>query len=140
MPALNLTAKLLHHHLLAITNAKDRQAHIKQTLRRTRAAFVDHAGRATGQNHGFGSKVANEIFVHVLKRMDFAIDIAFAQASRDQLRYLRSKINDEKAVMCLMCHTRCLGLCVDSRKRIVEMSRMEVFAAVMSFGWEDYLY
>ena len=47
VPRADLAAKLLAHHLLAITDAQNRQAAVKQQLRCARAAFIaDRCGRA----------------------------------------------------------------------------------------------
>jgi hypothetical protein len=88
MSAFNFTTKLVHHYLLAVTDAQDRQPHIEQTLRRTRRTLVQYAGWSTGQDNRFGGEISYEVFIYVLKRMDFTIDIALTQAARDQLRYL----------------------------------------------------
>jgi len=44
MPRPHFAAELVAHHLLAITNAKDRHARIEQYLRRAGAAIIGHAG------------------------------------------------------------------------------------------------
>ena len=58
--ALHLTAQFLHHHLLAVADAKDRHAQIEHRDGRAGAAITDNAVRAAGKNHGFGGKLGQK--------------------------------------------------------------------------------
>jgi hypothetical protein len=42
--------------------------------------------------------------------MDFTIDIQLTQATRDQLRYLTAKVDDQKAVVGCRTHDALIGL------------------------------
>ena len=84
----DLTAKLGHHHLLAVADAKNGNAEIKHRLGCARAVRVKHAGRSARQDHGPGSEVAQEFVGNVLKRVNFAVDANLAQAAGDKLRHL----------------------------------------------------
>src|SRR5690606_23358174 len=88
---------LQRQRLLAVADGEDRHARIKDGLRRARAVRVGDRGRTTGEDHAFRLQLL-ECGGCILERMDLAIDAGFAEATRDQLRYLRSKIDNENAV------------------------------------------
>ncbi len=92
-------AQHLHHHLLAIADAKDRHAQIEHRLRRSWRAVVDHAGRATREDHRLRGEVAKKGVGHLLVGVDLAIDVQLAQATRDELGHLAAEVDDEKAVV-----------------------------------------
>ena len=99
MPAFDVAAKAMHHDLLAIADAKDRHAQIKHALGRHRRAVPINRGRTARENHGPRPKGPQEGVIHFVIGMNFAIDVQFPQAARDQLRYLRAEVDDEKAIM-----------------------------------------
>ena len=108
MPAFTHTCRpaLLHHHLLAIADAKDRHDPDQTDLGRARRASTRHAVGPARKDHRLGRHSAQERSQrHILIGMDFAIDVQLAQAARNQLRHLAAKVDDEKAVMwMLLCH------------------------------------
>ena len=55
---------------------------------------------AAGEDHGLGREFLQKGIGDFLKRMDFAIDIQFAQPPRNQLGNLRAEIDNEE----LVCH------------------------------------
>ena len=80
---------------------------VEDRLRRPRRAFVDD--RLAGPPDritALGAKSAQEGVGDVLVRVDFAIDVQLAQAARDQLGHLAAEVDDEKAVMVVMCSWR----------------------------------
>ena len=99
LATLDLAAQLFHHHLLAITDAKDRQAHPEQLLRRARGAFAGDTVGAARQDHGARSHLAEEPGRYILVGVDFAIDIQFAQAPGDELCHLAAEVDDQQAVV-----------------------------------------
>ena len=101
---LHAAAQILHHHLLAIADAQDRHAETVDGARRARAALAHHRIRPAREDHRFRGEIAQEIVGHVLERVDFAIDVQFAQAARDQLRHLAAEIYDQQAVMGCLAH------------------------------------
>ena len=109
MAGFHQPAQFLHHHLLAITDAQDRHAQIEYTGRRPGRSRPGHAVGAAREDDGPGREVLQEPVGDVLVGMDFAIDVQLAQAPRDQLRHLAAEIDDQKAVVMLGYHARCLG-------------------------------
>ena len=102
--AFDLAAEAMHHHLLAIADAEDRDAHVEDARRRHRRAFGKDRSRTAGEDHGLGGKGAEEGVVHLVERVDLAIDVQLAQAARDQLRHLAAEVDDEEAVMRALGH------------------------------------
>ena len=100
MAAFDRATQHLHHHLLAVTDAKHWHTQIENACGRTWRAFVNHAGRATGQDHCFGGEVFQEGVGYLLERVDFAINVQLAQATGDQLCDLAAKVDDKKTIMC----------------------------------------
>ena len=78
VPTVNLTAKLLHHGLLAIADAKNRDVHVEYGLRCPRRPLAGYAVGATGKNDRFGCKCSQKRVVDHLVWVNFAIDIQFA--------------------------------------------------------------
>ncbi len=97
--AFNLSAQHMHHHLLAVADAQHRDAQRKHRFRRHRRAVGEDRGRAAGQDHRPWREVRQEGVRHLVERMDFAIDVQLAQATRDKLRHLAAEVDDEKALM-----------------------------------------
>ncbi|ETW14695.1 cytosine deaminase [Roseivivax marinus] len=105
--ALHLSAEHLRHHLLAVADAENRHAQFEHLLRRARAVGVDHRGRAARQDHRFRRHFVEKRVVDLLEWMDFAVDVQFAQPTRDQLRHLGAEVDDEKAVVGGLVHGPC---------------------------------
>jgi hypothetical protein len=99
VPAFNLAAELVHHHLLAIANAEDRKAEVIDIHRRMRRVRRVNAARAAGENDAFGIESANLSLFGLIEGPYFAINATLAQTSCDQLGNLRAEIEDENTVM-----------------------------------------
>ena len=115
--AFDSTAKAMHHHLLAIADAKDRHAKAEDPRRRHRRAVRKDRGRTAGEDHRPRRELLEESVIHPVEGMDFAIDVQFAQPPRDKLRDLAAEVDDEKALM-RMCHGAGLGFWPALRKRL----------------------
>ena len=104
MAAFHLAAQAMHHDLLAVADAEDRDAHVKDACGRHRRAFGKDGGGAARKDHRLGGEGLQEGVVHLVEGMDLAIDVQLAQATRDQLRHLAAEVDDEKAVMGALGH------------------------------------
>ena len=104
MPAFDATTQLVHHDLLTITNAQDRNAHVKRGLGRAGASLSGDTIGTTGKDDRLGRELGQKRICDVLIGVDFAINVQLAQTSRNQLRYLTSKVDDEEAVMRCIFH------------------------------------
>ncbi|OIQ75598.1 hypothetical protein GALL_427340 [mine drainage metagenome] len=111
----DLAAKAMHHHLLAVANSQDRHAERENRGWRHWRALGKDRGRAARKYHRLGGEVLEEGIRDLLERMNFAIDVQFPQAARDQLRHLRAEVDDQKAVM--LCHVRGILCPAGARKR-----------------------
>ena len=94
VPWPHLAAELVRHHLLAIADAEDRQAAVKQDLRRPRTAFLGHAGRRSRQDNPLRLQPVKRLFGAV-ERSDLRIDACFADPTGNKLRDLRAEIDDQ---------------------------------------------
>ncbi len=99
MAAFNATTKAMHHDLLTIADAKDRHAHGERRLRRHRRPFGKDRSGPTRKDDRLGRKLRQKGVSHLLKRMDFTINIQLTQAPRNKLRHLRAEVDDKKAIM-----------------------------------------
>ena len=93
------SAQVVHHDLLSVTDAKDRNTHLIGRLRWSRAAFAHHAVGAAGENDRLRLEFLQERLGDILIGVDFTIDVQLAQATGDQLGHLAAEVDDEKAVM-----------------------------------------
>ncbi len=89
--------QMVREELHSVTDAEDRQIEIKQKIgQRGRAGIVDTVGSA-GQDDAariaFGKCLARNIV-----RQDFGIDLQLANAPRDELRILRTEIEDRNRI------------------------------------------
>ena len=107
--AFDLAAQLVHHHLLAVTDAQDRHAIVENLLRGAGRALARDAVRPAREDHGTRRHLAHEIHRDILIGVNLAINIQFAQAACDQLRYLAAEVDDQKAVMGVLGHAWLLG-------------------------------
>jgi hypothetical protein len=98
MPGRDLAAQLRRHRLLAIANAEDWYPGGQERIRHARRAFVVDRGWAARKNHRFRRQLRERLF-GVLDGRDLAIDARLADAPRDQLRHLRSEIDDQNFVV-----------------------------------------
>ena len=102
---LDHAAQLLAHHLLAITDAQDRQSAVKQRLGRARAAVFGHTGRRSRQDDPGGLHPGKgSLGLGVWG--DLGIDPGFAHAARDQLGYLAAEIDNEDGFAGRCAHVR----------------------------------
>ncbi len=99
LTTLHLAAQAVHHHLLAIADAQHRHAQVKDRPWRHRRTFGKDRGRPARKDDRLWRKLCQEAVRHLLERMNLAVDVQLAQASRNQLRYLAAEIDDQKAVM-----------------------------------------
>ncbi len=97
MPRLHLAAQLRGHHLLAVTDAEDRQARVEQHLRRARGAFVAHAGGRSGQDDALRLHPLERLF-GLGERRNLGIDARLAHAAGDQLGHLAAEIDDKDGI------------------------------------------
>ena len=97
VPRLHLAAQLGGHHLLAVTDAENREPRVEQHLRRARGALVAHAGRRSGQDDALGLYPFERLF-GLGERRDLGIDARFAHAARDQLSHLAAEIDDKDGI------------------------------------------
>ena len=102
--ALDVAAQHLHHDLLAVADAQHRHAQLEDYCWRAGRSVVDDRSRTTGQDHRLRGEVVQEGIRHQVERMDFAIDVQFTQAPRDQLRHLGAEVDDEEAVVLGLNH------------------------------------
>src|SRR5690606_36917527 len=97
MPALDLAAQLQRQRLLAVADGEDRHVGVQHRLRCTGTPLLGHGRRAARKDDPFWTQ-GTEGLVGLVERVDFTIDARLAQAAGDQLRYLRSEIDDEYGV------------------------------------------
>ena len=97
MPAFDLSAELLAHRLLAIANAKHRNASLEHGIRRSRRTRRRNGCGPARKNDSLGLQLG-ERRVRVLEGMDFAIDPGLAHAPRNKLRHLAAEVDDEDAI------------------------------------------
>jgi hypothetical protein len=98
MPALDLTAKLRRHGLLAVADAEDRKACLEQLFGSARRRIGCHRFRAAGEDHAFRLHGPNG-FSRFLKRDYLRINTIFTHPAGDQLGYLRAEVHNEYLVV-----------------------------------------
>ena len=96
---LNLASQHIAHGLFTITDAENRNAALENSRIGRGGSSLMHAGWAAGKDDAFQvwpiQRLGNR-----LKRNNFRVNPRFAHAARDELGYLRAKINNEDTV----CH------------------------------------
>ena len=97
---------------------KNRNAALENGLGRHGCPVRKNRSRPTGQDHALGRIAVQEGIRHILKRVNFAIDIQLAQPPRNQLGYLRPEVDNENHV-----RHACLSLCVARRHNACLMKR-----------------
>ena len=133
MARLNLAAQLMHHHLLAITDAQNRNAQIENLLRGTRRSLAGHTIRPPGKDHSFGRHLAHHFHGHILIWVDFTIDIQLAQTTGNQLRHLATKVDNKQAVVGCLCHG---GRICQNPKNRKPLSSCRKYSGVSALGRE----
>ena len=119
MATFNPTAKAVHHHLLAVAYAQYRHPQFKNRCGRHRRAIRKDRGRAARKYHGLWREIPNKGVVHPVEWVNFAIDVQFAQASRNKLRYLAAEIDDKQAFMGLGHGVRHIALRRNTQEDVV---------------------
>ena len=77
---------------------------IKDLLRCARRAVSYDAVRPAREDDRLGIELSNHLHRHVLIGVNFAVNVQFTQAARDQLRHLTAEVDDKKGV--LRAHAR----------------------------------
>ncbi len=95
---LDFAAQLLGHRLHAIANAEHRHAQFEHRLRCARRIVFRDRTRPAGQDDALRGEFADERVVDIV-RMDFRIDVRFANTARNQLGNLRTHVEDQNLVM-----------------------------------------
>ena len=98
MSALDLAAQLLRHRLLAVADAEHRDAGVIDRRRRQWRVGLMHRRRPAGQDHGLWLHFPERVF-RLLERYDLGVDALLAHTPRDQLRDLRTEIDDQDFVV-----------------------------------------
>jgi len=91
-------AELRCHRLHTVANAEHGYAEGPHDIGSAWRLLLDDAFGTAGEHDALRREAANERLVDV-ERMDFAVDVRFAQTSRDQLGVLGAEIEDEDAVV-----------------------------------------
>ena len=87
-------AELVHHHLLAIADAQDRDPATPYRGVRLGSLIVVHGHRAAGQDDG-ARAAAFKLFVGRVVREELAVDVQFSHPTRDELRELAAEVKDD---------------------------------------------
>ena len=95
--ALNPATQLRRHRLHSVADAQHRDAKREDDLRRARGIVLNHRCMAAGENDAFRIKGA-DIRVRHIKGVQFAVHAGFAHATCDELRNLRTEVEDENFV------------------------------------------
>ena len=93
----NTPAELAHDQLLAVANAQDRNPEIKDCDVDVGRTLIVHARRPAAKHNARRTPCLNVSARHS-GRKDLAVDALFANAPRNQLRELRTKIQDQDAI------------------------------------------
>ena len=89
----DLSAELVGHQLHAVADAQNRQAHGENGGIDGRRAIFEHAVRAAGEDDS-GRRILLQFLRRRVTADDFRIDFHFTDAPRDQLRILRTVIQN----------------------------------------------
>jgi len=95
---LDLAAELHGHRLHPVADAEHRHAEIPHGLRRAQLMVFVRARVTARQDHRLRREFADEFVGHVV-RMDFAVDVRFAHAARNQLGDLRTEVENQDFVV-----------------------------------------
>ena len=94
---LDAATQLRGHGLHAVADAQHRHAQLEHRTGRGRRTGLRHRLRAARQDDALGREGANVIAARI-PGVDLAVDTQFAHAARDELRVLRTEIQDQDAV------------------------------------------
>src|ERR1700760_2973558 len=93
----NPAAELGAHRLHAVADPEHRHAEPEHDLRGARRGGLGQRGGTARQDNPARGKISDPILGNS-KRIDLAIDPAFAHTTRDELRNLAAEIDDQDAV------------------------------------------
>ena len=93
----NCTAKLCGHRLHAETDTEYRHVGFEHRSSHTRRLTAQHGLGAAGKNNAPRRERLDDCTVDV-PRMNFRVDTAFTDAPRDELRVLRTEVEDQDPV------------------------------------------
>ena len=91
-------AELRGHRLHPVADAEHRHAERPHGIGCARRVAFGDAVRSAGEDDALRRELAHEVVTDVV-RMDFAVDVRFAQAACDELRVLRAEVEDENPRM-----------------------------------------
>ena len=94
VPGLDFAAEIMREQLQAVTDAQHGNAELENVRVRQRRVFGIHTGRAAGQDHAFGRERGDFRGGRVVAQ-DHGVDVALADAARDDLRVLRPEIQND---------------------------------------------
>src|ERR1051325_4588477 len=97
-PRLDPAAELLRHGLHAVADAEHRHTRFESGARGFPGRLLVRRHVAAGEDDAAGAEAAHEIIGDVVG-MDLAVDLGFPDAPRDQLRVLRSEIQDKNLLV-----------------------------------------
>ena len=97
MAAFDTAAKLSHHGLLAVADAKHRQPAVEHPVRCARRAEFRYARRPAGQDHRLRLQPLHGVFGAV-ERYNLGVDALLAYPPGDQLCHLTAEVDDENGV------------------------------------------
>ncbi len=83
----------VHHELQSVADAEHRHAQLQHFFIGMGRAFVIHRGRSARQDNPY-RRVAADFLQAGIKRENNRKHFVFADAARDQLRILRSEVED----------------------------------------------
>ena len=95
---LHVAAQLHRHREHPVADAQHRHAGLPDRLGRAQVAVLVGAGVAAGEDDAPGLEVPDELVADVVG-MDLAVDVRLAHAPGDQLRDLRTEIEDQDPVV-----------------------------------------
>src|SRR2546422_8670560 len=93
----DLPAREVGDELHAVADAEDRDAEFEQLRIGARRARVEHGVGTARENDPLGGELADEREI-ARRGMDLAVDVRLAHAPRDQLRVLRSVVENQDPV------------------------------------------
>ena len=89
----HFAAQLVHHELQSVADSQHRQTKTQHALVRRRRIGIIYRRRSTRQHNARGV-VALDFFQGSRARQDDGEDVQFADAARDELRILRTEVED----------------------------------------------
>ena len=112
------TAELLGHGLHPVANPEYGHAQLEDDLRDSRGSLSGDALGAPGENDPLGGKGLH-CGSRDIERVDLAVDPGLADAPRDQLGVLRTKVDDEQTPGVNICGAAMHGFLKPKRVRLL---------------------